>query len=96
MWVQGIGLKDHGDIAVLGGDVIDDAIADAHHAVADLLQAGEHPEGRRFAGTGGTDQDDELLVLDLGVHVSDDSVSGVALVYVLVSDAGHCSSLGGR
>src|SRR5436309_2564103 len=88
--VQGIRLKDHSDISVFGRDVVDHAIADAHHAVADLLQAREHAQGRRLAGTGRTDQDDKLFVFDLGVHVGDDRVAGVALVYVLVSDASHC------
>ena len=46
--VQRVGLEHHRDVAVLGGDVVDDAVADQDLAFADRLQPGEHAEGGRL------------------------------------------------
>jgi hypothetical protein len=40
--VEGIVLKDHRDVAVAWSDLVDDLLADADHAVADLLQPCQH------------------------------------------------------
>ena len=48
--VERVGLEDHGDVAILGRDVVDDSFADPDGAVADLFQAGEHPQGGGLAG----------------------------------------------
>src|SRR5207245_9652156 len=66
--VERVRLEDHGDVAVLGSDIIDDPVTDLDRAIADLLQAGEHPQGGGLAGPRGADQDHELLVLDLRVQ----------------------------
>src|SRR5256885_16236418 len=70
--IEGVRLEDHGDVAVLGGDVVDDAVADQDLPFGDRLQPGEHPERGRFAAAGRTDKDHELLVLDVDVEVLDD------------------------
>jgi len=87
--VERVGLEDHGDVAILRRDVVDHSFADPDGAVADLFQAGEHPQGGGLAGPRRPDEDHELLVLDLRAHIGDDDVAGVSLVYVLVSDACH-------
>src|SRR5262249_45119727 len=80
----------HGDVAVLGGDVVDDPLADQDPPFADLLEAGEHPERGRLAAARRPDQDHELLVLDLDVEVLDDGdVGRVALDYVVISYGCH-------
>ena len=71
MGVQGVGLEDHGDVAVLGGHVVHDLAVDEQLALADLLQAGHHAQGGGLAAAGGADQHDELLVRDLQIEVVD-------------------------
>ena len=41
--VEGVVLKDHRDVAVARGDIVDDVRADPDYAVTDLLQPGQHP-----------------------------------------------------
>src|SRR5207245_10656187 len=82
----------HGDVAVLGSYIVDDPVTDLDRAIADLLQAGEHSQGGGLAGPRGTDEDHELLILDLRAHVGDDGVPGVPLIHVFVSHTGHISS----
>jgi hypothetical protein len=60
--VEGVILEDHGDVAVLGGDVVDALVADVDVAFGDFLEAGDHAEGGGFAAAGGADEDDELAV----------------------------------
>ena len=67
--VERIVLEDHRDVAILGGDVVDDLAVDDHLALAYLLQAGYHAQSRGLAAAGGTDEHDELLVSDVDVEV---------------------------
>src|SRR5699024_9711051 len=60
--VQSVALEDHGDVAVLRGNVVDQTAADVHLALGDLLQAGDHAQGGGLAAAGGADEDDELLI----------------------------------
>jgi hypothetical protein len=82
MWgVEGVVLEDHGDVAVFGGDGVDDAFADGDGAGGDVLQAGDHAEGGGLATARGADEDDELTVGDVEVDALDDA--GAALVDLL-------------
>ena len=65
MGIQGVALEHHGDIAVLGGDVVHQLAVDVQLAAGDLLQAGHHAQGGGLAAAGGADQNDELLVRDV-------------------------------
>src|SRR5690606_3227184 len=57
-----IGLEYHGD-AALGGWCVDDFCAiDPDAARSRILQAGDHPQQRRFSATGGSDEDHELAI----------------------------------
>ena len=69
--VERVALEDHRDVAILGRDVVDDAIADPERAVADLLETGDHPEAGRLAAARWADEDHELAVGDLEVEVVD-------------------------
>ena len=42
--VERIVLEHHRDVAILGLDIVDDVVADAHLAAGDLLEAGDHAE----------------------------------------------------
>jgi len=95
--VERVVLEDHGDVAVLGVDVVDDAFADADLARGDLLEARDHAERGGLAAAGGPDEDDELPVVDVEVEAFDGVESaGVALVDVGEDDLGHENSVGSR
>jgi hypothetical protein len=69
--VQGVALEHHGDVAVLGGELVDHPAADADLALADVLQPGHHVQAGRLPAAGGADEDDELAVGDVEVGVGD-------------------------
>ena len=69
--VERVALEDHGDVAVARGEVVDDLLADAQLAVGDLLEPGDHPQGRGLPAARGPDQDQELAVLHLEVEALD-------------------------
>jgi hypothetical protein len=81
--VQRVVLEHHGDVAVLGLDVVDDSVTDLHRAAADRLEPGDHPQRRRLATARRPDQDEELLVGDLQIEV----VNRVESVVVDLVDA---------
>ena len=45
VWVQRVGLEHHGDVPVLGWDIIDDAVANPDVAFCDLFQTGQQAQG---------------------------------------------------
>src|SRR5208283_1876291 len=57
-------LKDHRDVAVLGIDVGDIAIADPDTSGVQRFQSGHHPQRGRLAASGWTDHNDELAITD--------------------------------
>ncbi len=63
--IQRVVLEDHGDVAILRLDLVDDLVADLHRAAADGLEPGDHPQRGGLAATGGSDEHQELLVGDL-------------------------------
>ena len=65
MGIESVVLEDHGDVAVLGGHVVDQLVADVQLAVGDLLQTGDHAQGGGLTATGGADENDKLLVRDV-------------------------------
>jgi hypothetical protein len=60
--VEGVVLEDHRDVAVLGGHVVDEAIADPDLATGGLFEAGDHAQRSGFAATGGANEDEELAI----------------------------------
>ena len=88
--VQRVGLEDHRDVAVLGRLVVDDLAVDAQFALGDVLQARDHVQRRRLSAARGSDEDDELPVVDVQVEVVDgEGAVGVPLDHVLEHDLGH-------
>ena len=78
-----------------GGDVVDQAAADVHLALGDLLQTGDHAQGGGLTAAGGADEDDELFVLDLQVEVGNgrSGSARIDLVNVLAANRSHvCAS----
>ena len=74
--------------------VVDDLAADLQLAVGDVLQPGDHPQRGRLPAAGRADEDHELAVGDVEVHILDGLVAvAVALGDVLECDLGHCRLL---
>ena len=42
VWVERVALEHHGDVAILGWHIVDDAVADEDAAVGNLFQTGQH------------------------------------------------------
>ncbi len=83
--VQSVVLEHHGDVAVLGRQIVDDPVADGDLAGGDLLETCDHAERRGLAAARRPDEDHELLVADRQVDVLD----GVHLVVLLVELPQH-------
>ena len=72
--------------------MVDDFVADPDDALGDVLEPGEHSQRGRLAGAGRADQDHELSLRNLEVHVLDRLYAvGVALGHVLENYAGHAA-----
>ena len=84
--VQSIALEHHGDVAVLGSDVVDALAVDEHVARGDILQAGDHAHRRGLTAARRANEDDELLVVNGEVEVlySEHTVLGNLEVVLLL------------
>ena len=92
--IERVALEDHRDVAVLGGDVVHDPVADQEPAVADLLQSGHAAQCCRLATSGRSHQDQELAIVDLEVEVvHGEDVAGIALDHVVKGHRGHRTML---
>ena len=69
MGIQRIVLEHHGDIPVLGRNVVHQLAVDIQLAAGDLLQTRYHAQGGGFTAAGGSDQHDKLVILDVEVKV---------------------------
>jgi hypothetical protein len=69
--VQGRVLKHHSHVPPPRWHVVDHLSADPHLAAVRLIQAGDQPQGGRFAAAAGTDQDQKLLIVDFQVQAID-------------------------
>ena len=62
--IECIGLKDHGDVPVFGGDPIDHLTIDQQGARTDRLKPSNHSQDRRFTAPGWSKQHEELTIAD--------------------------------
>ena len=70
MWgVQGIVLKDHGDIALLRTQPVDDPPADPDFAAAHRFEPGQQAQSGGLAATRGADEHDQFAVVHAQVKV---------------------------
>ena len=67
--VQSVALEHHGDVAVLGSDVVDALAVDEHVTRGDVLQASNHAHRRGLTAARRANEDDELLVVNGEVKV---------------------------
>jgi hypothetical protein len=88
--VERVVLEDHRDVAILRRELVHHVAADLQLALRDVLEPGDHPERGGLPAAGRPDEDHELAVLDLEVHVPDGLVAvREALCHVLELDVGH-------
>jgi len=88
--IEGIVLKNHGYVAVLGGNVVDNTITYANRTFGYLLQTCYHAKGGGLSTAAGTNQYDELLVLDVQVQFFDSYDSaGIYLRDFFENNFGH-------
>ena len=88
--VQGVALKDHGDVAVLRRPVRHVALADAHPPARRGFEARDHAQGGGLAAAGGADQHDELAVVDGQIEGVDGELSaGILLGNGFERNGGH-------
>ncbi len=97
--VEGVVLKDHGDVAIFRRDIVHDLAVDADGASRNIFEPGDHPEHGGFAAAGGADEDDELLVLNRDVDVPDGGHFAVVhfgdLLELHLSHGVPCCEIGG-
>ena len=74
MGEDGIALEHHADVALVGGQVVDDLIAKGNGAAFDGVKARNHAQQRSFAAAGGAQQREELAVFDVGGQIGNDDV----------------------
>jgi hypothetical protein len=64
MRVERVALKHHRDVAIARRELVGDGAADQDLAFADVLEARDHPQRRRFSASRRADENDELAVVD--------------------------------
>jgi hypothetical protein len=69
--VQGIALEHESQVAVAGLEVLRLLAVDPDDPRAERLQARDHPQQGRLAASGGSEEHEEVAVLDLEAHVVD-------------------------
>ncbi|MPM84688.1 hypothetical protein SDC9_131761 [bioreactor metagenome] len=65
MRVERVVLEDHRDVAILGGNVVDETVADVKLTLGNLFQTGDHAQSCRFAAAGRPDENHKLFVRDV-------------------------------
>src|SRR5690606_38018572 len=89
MWINGIILEYHGDVARLWVQFVDQPPANADFATRYFLQPGYHPQGGGFAATGGADKDHEFPIVDVEVDAMEYLDLAIGFDQVAQLDRGH-------
>ncbi len=87
--IERVVLEHHGDVAILGIEIVDHAVADDDVAAGDRNQPGDQIERRRLAAARWPDQGDELAVVDGQRHVVDGMNGAVGLDEIFEDHVGH-------
>ncbi len=90
MGIQSVVLEHHGDIAILGSNIVHQLVADVQFAVADFFQTGNHAQGGGLTAARGADQNDKFLIFNFQVEIAyGGDATGIDLVDVLQRYAAH-------
>ena len=91
--IQGVALKYHRDVAVLGRDVVDYPVADAQRARGRRFEARDDAQQRRFTAPGGPDEHQQLGIGRFESRLRDgDSPAVVGFANLLELHARHLGS----
>src|SRR5690606_15049979 len=90
--VERVVLEHHGNVALLGRDIVDDPFADRDLTAGDALQPGDHPEQSGLAAARGADERDELAIDDVDAYAMQDFSRTKRFAYFANSDRRHRSS----
>ena len=82
MRVEGVVLEDHGDVPILGREVVYDLAVEANRSRRHVLETGDHSERRRLAAPRRADEDDELALVD-------EEVERTHGLHAVFEDLGH-------
>ena len=94
MGIQGVILKYHGNIPVLGSHCIHNLPVNLKGPFRDILQSGDHSERRGFSASRGTDKNDKFFVLNIQIKILYRfKTVRILLINVFQSNAGHNSTL---
>jgi hypothetical protein len=91
--IERVILEHHRDVTVLGVDVIDELVPDPDAAIGDLLEPGNHPQGRGLPAARRAHQHQEFAVRDVQRQLIDgpQAAAGVGLGESLQGYARHPS-----
>ena len=87
--VERVGLEHHRDLALGGGERVDESAADVDVAGGDAVEPGDHAQQRRLAAARRSDQHDEFAVVDGKVDVAEHARGAVALVQLVDAQVRH-------
>ncbi len=88
--VERIALEHHRHVAPVRRHRVHHRVVEIKHALADILQSGDHVERGRLAAAGGSEQHQELLVLDIETQIlQGDEAVGIALAHAFELDPRH-------
>jgi hypothetical protein len=88
---QRVALEHHRDAALGGRHVVDAAAVDRQLAVAQILEARDHPQQRRLAAARRAQEHAELVRADVQIDVAyDRRVLAISLLHATHRDARHC------
>ena len=88
--IERVVLEDHRQVAVLGIEIVDRAIAEQDLAGGDVDQPRDQVERRRLAAAGRTDQRHELAIVDLERNAIDGDDVAVGLAHLAQRHTRHC------
>ena len=88
--IQSVVLEYHGDVAILGSNIVYELIADVEFAVGNLFETCNHTQGGGLTTTGRTNENDKFLIFDVQAEITYSSnAAGIYLVDVFQSYACH-------
>ena len=83
VWIQGVALEHHSDVARTGWQLVDDRPANTDGAAADALETGQHPQAGGLAAAGWTQQHQQLTLSDFKVQLVDSQHVAERLAHLL-------------
>ena len=92
MRIERIVLEHHGDVPVLGLEVVDHAIADRELTISDGFKARNHPQQGGLAAARGTHQHDEFAIGNIDIDAMDGGDAAIVLLDGLEGDLCHAWS----